>query len=221
MRQERVTRDNERQLVCRVLRQLGRSDLREVERFFRYFHSVAALRYASQRQCRQYVSGDTARQALLTAIELGRWAQRAPRPIYGTVVASHQIAESLMDDLRYRPQERLEALILDARHQVIERQTVFVGTLDSCPVHPREIFRLAVLAGGAAIVVAHNHPSGQAKPSTNDLAFMRRLARCGQLMGIPLLDGFVIGLRSYFSLREAEMLPLEQTVNQSEGLKSD
>lgn len=221
MRRERISSINERQLVSRVLRGLGLPATSECDRFFQYFHSVANLRYASQQQCNRYVQGRRERRTLLTAIDLGRWVQRAPRQIYGEVVASSQIGESLMDDLRYAPQERLEVLALDAKHQVIDRQTVFTGTLDSCPVHPREIFRLAVLTGASAIVVAHNHPSGLADPSPNDLKFMRRLAECGQLMGIPVLDGFVIGLRTYFSLREAGILPLIQTTNKSEGLKSD
>ncbi|MFD1548265.1 JAB domain-containing protein [Levilactobacillus fuyuanensis] len=221
MRRERISSANERQLVGRVLRGLGLSAASECDRFFQYFHSVANLRYASQQQCDRYVRGRRERRALLTAIDLGRWAQRAPRQIYGEVVASSQIGESLMDDLRYAPQECLEVLALDTKHQVIDRQTVFVGTLDNCPVHPREIFRLAILTGAAAIVVAHNHPSGLADPSPNDLTFMRRLAECGQLMGIPVLDGFVIGLRTYFSLREAGILPLIQKTNKSEGLKSD
>ncbi|WP_407887391.1 JAB domain-containing protein [Levilactobacillus sp. N40-8-2] len=221
MRRERISSINERQLISRVLRGLGLPATSECDRFFQYFHSVANLRYASQQQCNRYVQGRRERRTLLTAIDLGRWVQRAPRQIYGEVVASSQIGESLMDDLRYAPQERLEVLVLDAKHQVIDRQTVFTGTLDSCPVHPREIFRLAVLNGASAIVVAHNHPSGLADPSPNDLKFMRRLAECGQLMGIPMLDGFVIGLRTYFSLREAGILPLIQTTNKSEGLKSD
>ena len=221
MRRERISSINERQLISRVLRGLGLPATSECDRFFQYFQSVANLRYASQQQCNRYVQGRRERRTLLTAIDLGRWVQRAPRQIYGEVVASSQIGESLMDDLRYAPQERLEVLVLDAKHQVIDRQTVFTGTLDSCPVHPREIFRLAVLNGASAIVVAHNHPSGLADPSPNDLKFMRRLAECGQLMGIPMLDGFVIGLRTYFSLREAGILPLIQTTNKSEGLKSD
>ncbi|WP_341779629.1 JAB domain-containing protein [Levilactobacillus sp. HBUAS70063] len=221
MQRQRVTSANERELVGRVLRHLGLPVAVEVERFFRYFRRVADLRYASQLQCQRYVGGQSARRALLTAIELGRWVQRAPRQLYGEVMASSQIGELLMDDLRYAPQERLEVLALDAKHQVIDRQTVFVGTLDSCPVHPREIFRLAVMTGAAALVVAHNHPSGLAEPSPNDLQFMRRLAQCGRLMGIPVLDGFVIGLHTYFSLREAGILPLKQGANKSEGLKSD
>lgn len=204
-----VSTQNERQLLGRVLKSLGLSVTSESDRFFRHFHSVADLRYASQRQCQAYVAGQSKRRSLLTAIALGRWVQQAPRPILGEVQASSQLGQILMDDLRYCLQERLEVLALDAKHQVIARQTVFQGTLDSCPVHPREIFRVAILAGAATIVIAHNHPSGNPQPSTSDLTFMKRLVDCGRLMGIPVLDGFVIGVRTYFSLRESGQLPAD------------
>jgi len=209
MQRPKLSTRNERQLLNQVLKSLGLPAATECDRFFRYFHSIADVRYASHRQCQAYVGDRPQRRSLLTAIELGRWVQRAPRPILGEVLASSQLGQSLMDDLRYLPQEQLEVLALDAKHQIIARQTVFQGTLDSCPAHPREIFRVAILNGAAAIVVAHNHPSGLPEPSHNDLAFMMRLAECGQLMGIPLLDGFVIGVHSYFSLRETGHLPLE------------
>lgn len=208
MQQLKTATRNERQLLNQVLKSLGLPAATECDRFFRYFHSVADLRYASQRQRRAYVGGQSRRRSLLTAIDLGRWVQQAPRPVLGEVLASSQLGQLLMDDLRYLPQERVEVLALDARNQIIARQTVFQGTLDSCPVHPREIFQVAVMHGAATIVVAHNHPSGVPGPSSNDLAFMTRLAECGQLMGIPLLDGFVIGVSSYFSLRETGHLPL-------------
>lgn len=221
MRQEQVTSRNERQLLGRVMTHLGLAETSEVDRFFRYFHSLANLRYASRQQCQQYVAGLPRRRALLTAIDLGRWVQRAPRPILGEVLASGQMGRILMADLRYLPQERVEVLVLDAKHRILERRTVFQGTLTSCPVHPREIFQLAVLSGAAGVIIAHNHPSGSAEPSPNDLAFMQRLAECGELMGIPVLDGFVIGLQSYFSLREAGILPLPSGPNKTERLKSD
>ncbi|MFC6290695.1 JAB domain-containing protein [Levilactobacillus angrenensis] len=221
MQRQKMTIHNERQLVGQVLKSLGLPHIAESDRFFRYFHSVANLRYASHRQCRAYVGGQAQRRSLLTAIDLGRWVQQAPRPILGEVTASSQLGQALMDDLRYLQQERVEVLVLDAKHRIIDRQTVFQGTLDSCPVHPREIFQLAVINGAAAIVVAHNHPSGVPQPSTNDLAFMRRLADCGRLMGIPLLDGFVVGIHSYFSLREAGQLPANGKENAAEPLKTD
>lgn len=211
----------ERQLVQQVLKGLGLTDSAEVDRFYRYFHNVADLRYASHRHQQAYVSGRLARRYFLTAIKLGRWVQQAPREIFGEVSASSQLGQLLMDELRYLPQERLEVLALDAKHQIIARQTVFQGTLDSCPVHPREIFRVAIVAGAATVVVAHNHPSGMPQPSNNDFAFMQRLVDCGQLMGIPLLDGFVIGTQTYFSFREAGHLPTAISKKVAQPLKTD
>jgi DNA repair protein RadC len=80
------------------------------------------------------------------------------------------------------------------------------GTLDSTVVHPREVFKTALLANAAAVIVAHNHPSGDPSPSADDIALTRRLTQAGNIIGIPVLDHLVIGVRSHFSLREAGLL---------------
>ena len=206
----RLTKDNERRLVRRVLRQLGLFTVSELDRFFRFFTSCDQLRYASHRQQRAYVAGNPRRRGLLTAIELGRWVQSAPRQFVGEVLNSSQLGQRLIDDLRYLGQERVEVLLLDNQHRITLRQLVFQGTLNQCPVHPREIFQLAVLHEAAGLILAHNHPSGAVDPSSEDLAFVRRVAECGKLMGIPLLDGFVVGTTTYFSWREQGVLPLQQ-----------
>ncbi|WP_235808307.1 JAB domain-containing protein [Levilactobacillus senmaizukei] len=206
----RLTRVNERQLVRRVLRQLGLPAIAEVDRFFAFFTSGDQLRYASQQQRRAYVAGDSRRWGLLTAIELGRWVQLAPRQFVGQVLSSSQLGQCLIDELRYLGQERVDVLLLDNQHRILLRQPVFQGTLNQCPVHPREIFQLAVLHEAAGLIIAHNHPSGSVTPSTEDLAFVRRVVQCGELMGIPLLDAFVVGATTYFSWREQGVLPLQQ-----------
>lgn len=97
---------------------------------------------------------------------------------------------------------------LDIGHRIIGVETTAVGTAASVEVHPRETFRGAILAGAVAIVVAHNHPSGDPAPSPNDLELTRRLVSAGELLGIPVLDHVIVtegggccSLRdSYFSL---------------------
>ena len=94
------------------------------------------------------------------------------------------------------------ALYLDARHAMLALRTVSVGTLDASLVHPREVFRPAVGLQAAAVVLAHNHPSGCPRPSGDDLELTRRLIRCGRLLGIELLDHLVVGDREVVSIRE-------------------
>lgn len=89
-------------------------------------------------------------------------------------------------------QETFLVALLDARNHLLGIERVFTGTLTGVDVHPREVFRAAVLAGAAAIVVAHNHPSGDVAPSAADHALTGRLQEAGELLGIPLLDHLVL-----------------------------
>jgi DNA repair protein RadC len=97
--------------------------------------------------------------------------------------------------------------MLTVRHRVIGLHTVSVGCLTSSLVHPREVFKPAILAGSAAILAAHSHPSGDPEPSAEDIELTRRLAAAGQLLGIELLDHVILGEAGRFvSLRERGVL---------------
>jgi DNA repair protein RadC len=97
--------------------------------------------------------------------------------------------------------------MLTIRHRVLGLNTVSVGCLTSSLVHPREVFKPAILAGAAALLLAHNHPSGDPEPSGEDVALTRRLASAGTLLGIDVLDHVVLGEAvSFVSLRESGVL---------------
>jgi DNA repair protein RadC len=97
--------------------------------------------------------------------------------------------------------ECMVVLFLNTRRRVRGHQLVSIGTMDTILVHPREVFRLAVIAGAAAIVCMHNHPSGEATPSENDIKVTRDLMRAGQLLKIELLDHVIVGVNQFVSLR--------------------
>lgn len=108
--------------------------------------------------------------------------------------------------------EHFVAVYLDARHRVTHVHTVSVGHLVGSLVHPREVFKGALLANAAAMVVGHNHPSGDVQPSPEDLRIHERLREAGELLGIELLDAVVVGPgRKFFSQAEgvARELPAE------------
>jgi DNA repair protein RadC len=97
--------------------------------------------------------------------------------------------------------------LLTIRHRVLGLHTVSVGCLTSSLVHPREVFKPAILAGAAALLLAHNHPSGDPEPSAEDIALTRRLVSAGQLLGIEVLDHLILGESGRFvSLRERGVL---------------
>lgn len=97
------------------------------------------------------------------------------------------------------PRERFAVVYLDGRHRTIAVHDAHTGTAGSSPVHPREVFGPAVQLAAAAIVVAHNHPSGDPTPSPEDRMVTERLRQAGELLGIELLDHVVIGEDRYFS----------------------
>ncbi|MFO7654557.1 MAG: DNA repair protein RadC [Candidatus Krumholzibacteriia bacterium] len=144
--------------------------------------------------------GRTARVS--AALELGRRAAAAAWQPGLAVRGPHDLAPVLLGEFGRRRREHFVAVYLDARHRVVTLETVAVGTLDASLVHPREVFRPAVALGAAAVVVAHNHPSGCAQPSRDDLELTARLDRCGRLLGIELLDHLVVGASEVLSLRE-------------------
>ena len=93
-------------------------------------------------------------------------------------------------------------VLLDTKHRVLRTTVLSVGTLDASIVHPREVFRAAAAAGAAALVLFHNHPSGDPKPSEDDVALTRRLVAAGVLMGIDVIDHVILADVRYCSFKE-------------------
>lgn len=102
--------------------------------------------------------------------------------------------------------ERCVALLLDTKHRLLESVTVSVGSIDHTFMSPREVFRDALLGNAAALVLAHNHPSGDPEPSRDDERVTSRLARAGQLVGVEVLDHLVIGGDAWVSLARRGLL---------------
>lgn len=112
------------------------------------------------------------------------------------------VARIVRDVARGSGRESFFALLLDARHRVVALRTVSTGDLSTAPVHPREVFVPAIRERAAALVVAHNHPSGDPTPSAQDRAVTERLRQVGDLVGITLLDHVVVGASGYYSFAE-------------------
>lgn len=115
------------------------------------------------------------------------------------------------------PRERFAVVYLDSRHRPIAVHEAHVGTCDSTPVHPREVFGPAVALAATAIVVAHNHPSGDPTPSAEDRRVTDRLRAAGELLGVPLLDHVVIGDQRYYSFADEGVHALPASDGSSKG----
>jgi DNA repair protein RadC len=135
-----------------------------------------------------------------------RDAEGGPVIIGRTIDVPKDAADAFRSLLADEPCEVFGMICLDTRHRVIAYHEVSRGTLDATIVHPREVFKAALLANAAAIVVAHNHPSGDPSPSRDDAELTTRLAAAGQLLGIELIDHIVIGDGRHCSFRESRLL---------------
>jgi DNA repair protein RadC len=105
-----------------------------------------------------------------------------------------------------KQQEELWIAVLDMKNQLILKQEISKGTLNGSPVHPREVFAVAIRHSGAGIILLHNHPSGDPAPSAEDRKVTLQIAEAGKLMGIPLLDHIVVGNERYYSFKDAGVI---------------
>ena len=145
-------------------------------------------------------------ERLAAALELGRRrAARAPAPVV-PVRGGYDVYHYLSPRFLGCREERLWALYLDSKGRLVRERQVSQGTLTTSLVHPREVFAPAVQHQAAAVIVAHNHPSGDPEPSAEDHATTRRLQRAGRLLGIELLDHLVVGAARYRSFQECGWL---------------
>ncbi len=112
----------------------------------------------------------------------------------------------LTEELKDKKQEYFLSLALDGASNLIQKRTVFIGTLNHSIVHPREVFADAISDRAAGIVFVHNHPSGNAEPSKEDIAITKRLVEVGKIIGIEVIDHIIIGKNGYFSFQAEGML---------------
>lgn len=150
----------------------------------------------------------TAYCAILAGIELGRRVAAAAEADPGTALTGtssavafcrHRFARLAADGV----QEEFHIVTLDTRHHILNTHRITVGTLDASLVHPREVFRPAIRDAAAAVLLVHNHPSGDPSPSPEDHAVTRRLESAGRTLGIDVLDHIVVASRGAKSLRSA------------------
>ncbi len=119
----------------------------------------------------------------------------------------HQIAKLFSDFIKDSDKEQFVICCLNTKNQPTNISTISIGCLDSTLVHPREVFKVAILSNASSIILAHNHPSGNIEPSINDKEMTKRIYDVGKLHGIKVLDHIIIGEENnYFSFKEAGFL---------------
>lgn len=123
-----------------------------------------------------------------------------------TVTSPQHAYEVFHDWLEPRDRECFAIALMDTRNKVLALHIVSIGSLNASLVHPREVMKPAILGNAAAVILVHNHPSGDPEPSREDLAITARLKQVGELLGIPVLDHVILGEQSFVSLKERGLL---------------
>jgi DNA repair protein RadC len=135
------------------------------------------------------------------AFELASRLARSPEGERPLVKDPEQVFAQVSGRLSGGKKEHFLSLLLDTRNRLIKTSEVSIGSLDASIVHPREVFAEAMLASAASVVFAHNHPSGDATPSPEDISLTRRLVQVGELVGIDVLDHVIVAGNSFVSLK--------------------
>jgi DNA repair protein RadC len=143
---------------------------------------------------------------IVAAMELGRRTLTHAPGARPQVLGPQDAVAYLMPRYAGRSMEQFGIVLLDTKHRVLRSAVLAVGTLNSSIVEPRDVFREAAIGGAAAIVVFHNHPSGDPTPSPEDVELTRRLAAAGVLMGIDVVDHVILGDVRYWSFKETGRL---------------
>lgn len=107
----------------------------------------------------------------------------------------------MISEIKDERKEHFICLYLNARNQIIHKETVSIGSLSASIVHPREVFLVAITHSAASIILAHNHPSGDVSPSQDDIDLTHRLVRAGEIMGIEILDHIIVASTDFVSLK--------------------
>ncbi|MDR1961803.1 MAG: DNA repair protein RadC [Gracilibacteraceae bacterium] len=139
---------------------------------------------------------------ILAALELGRRAAENVDDRNKAVVREPADAAKLLNDMRLLDREHFRVILLNTKNMVLGIEPVSIGSLNTSVVHPRECFKEALRYGANAVILAHNHPSGDPAPSRQDIDLTRRLVESGKILGIEVLDHIIVGDKNFVSMKE-------------------
>ena len=143
---------------------------------------------------------------IAAALEIGKRVSVQGNEYRPHVGSPHDAANLLMENMRYLDREVFKIMLLNTKNRVLSIETISVGSLNTSLVHPREVFKVAIKKSAHAIILGHNHPSGDPNPSLEDQQITKRLTEVGVLIGIAVLDHLIIGDNKYISFKAEGLL---------------
>lgn len=184
----------------------GRSSLDVAMELLIRFGSLEGIGQASIREiCGVPGIGRAKTAEIKAAIELGRRYQK-PSLQGASVCSSQDVVAYYLPRMKDLKKEVFKCALLDTKNRIIRDEEVSVGSLSASIVHPRDTFKPAIRESAAAVIFIHNHPSGDTRPSQEDILLTRRLVQAGEVLGIQVLDHIIIGNGSHFSFRDSGLM---------------
>lgn len=180
-----------------------RSVLALVDQLIAHFGSLRELACASYEEMTVIKGVGPAKAGeILAAFELAKRLSNSNLQTREVINSPADAATIFMDEMRLLDREHFMILMLNTKHRVIAKKVVSIGHLSASLVHPRELFKDIIKKSSAAVILVHNHPSGDPTPSEEDIKVTSRLCEAGRLLGISVLDHLVVGDQKFVSLRE-------------------
>lgn len=143
---------------------------------------------------------------IIAAVELGKRIALTANVNNYRIQGPEDVSNLVMEEMRYLNKEKFDIILLNTKNNVIAIENISVGSLNASIVHPREVFNVAIRRSSSAIILTHNHPSGDPKPSSEDINITKRLIEAGTIIGINVLDHIIIGDGIYFSMKEHDII---------------
>lgn len=175
------------------------------ERILSHFNGLKGIAQASQADLENIPGLGTAKaMQIMATVELAQRLLALPsedRPVMRTAAD----AARLMMDMAHLQQEHVRVILVDSGQRVLHVSTIYIGTLNASVLRTAEIFREAITRNSPAVILVHNHPSGDPAPSPEDIEFTRNLISAGKLLDIQILDHLIIGHPGWFSMRESKL----------------
>ena len=179
----------------------GESALQLAERILIHYGNMKQLALASfEDLCSIHNVGTAKAAAIKAAFEIR--LRIPPIDKNARLMSPNDIASLFLMEMGLLEKEELRVCIVDSRNQLMKIDTVYIGTVNTVVIRVGEVFREAIRINGSSIAIIHNHPSGDPKPSANDICFTEEIVRTGRLLDIEVLDHIIIGDRCYTSMKE-------------------
>lgn len=179
-----------------------RQDSYVIQELFQQFQTPSELMDVSEQQLMTIKGIGIGKARQITS--LLKLAKALTIPVHNqfTIRTPKDVFDLLEPEVRYQTKEHFICLFLNTKNRVICKEIISIGSLNAAIVHPREVFRAAIKRCSASLICAHNHPSGDSTPSTEDLILTKRLQEAGEIIGIEVLDHVIIGGNQFYSLKE-------------------